>query len=108
VIIFVVGILPFLILVLWWRKRTIGIGINPKKWGDEEILNLLHRLCHACDEDDRATISMLNPQARKIGEELNRRGGTQEMQRIWRQLENIPGANALYYTWDGIGDWRKR
>jgi len=106
-IIFVVGILPFIILILWWRKGTPGVGINQRIWSDEKILDLLHRLCNAYEEDDRATISKLDPQARKIGEELNRRGGLQEMQRIGEQLKNVPGANTLYITWDGIGEWKR-
>ena len=70
---------------------------------DLEMLHTLRRYCIAYDQDDRATIGKLYSEVIQIGEELNRRGGIEEMKRIWNQLD----VSGDYLPWDGMGDWIK-
>ena len=73
---------------------------------EEDTLYILRRLCRAYAENDTETIAWLEPGATKIGRRLNRRGGIEEMRRIWYQLGGIRGARTLEMHWDGIGEWR--
>lgn len=73
---------------------------------DAQMADLLRQLCGAYTRDVRDEISRLQPWATEIGEELNRRGGIEEMRRLWWQLDNMPGARTLDMYWDGIGDWQ--
>lgn len=73
---------------------------------DQQMLDVLRRLCNAYTQNNTAVISRLEPLATQIGEELNRRGGIEEMRRMWDQLGNMRGARTLDGHWDGIGDWR--
>lgn len=73
---------------------------------DTEMLKTLHQLCDAYVANDTGAIARLEPLATQIGEELNRRGGMEEMRRIFHALGPRRGARTLEMHWDGIGDWR--
>ena len=70
---------------------------------DEKVLR---QLCGAYAQNDRDTIEQLEPKARLIGEELDRRGGLEEMRRMFDQLRGMQGSRTLEMHWNGIGDWR--
>ena len=42
----------------------------------------------------------------EIGEELNRRGGISEMQRIFNEIPPMQGKRTVEMQWGGIGDWQ--
>jgi hypothetical protein len=42
----------------------------------------------------------------QIGEELNHRGGTDEMRRLFDQVGREKGLDSLAALWVGIGDWQ--
>ena len=69
------------------------------------MFKVLADLCYAYQQNDRAAIDRLEPVARAIGEELNRRGGKKAMLAMWESLENRPGARTLDMHWHGIGEW---
>jgi len=73
---------------------------------DREILDILVALCHAYAANDEAAITKLEPQATKIGEDLHRRGGIQEMRRVYSLVPSMQGKRTLEMHWDGIGEWR--
>lgn len=79
---------------------------DVERMTDEQMVNVLRGLCMAYMMNDRAKIFSLEPLAREIGEELNRRGGTQEMLRVFNKLGPIPGRRTLEMHWNNIGDWR--
>jgi len=73
---------------------------------DDQALSTLRRLCAAYMNNDRSTVQSLEPLATEIGRDLERRGGIQEMRRVFALLNGIPGSRTLEMHWDGIGDWR--
>lgn len=73
---------------------------------DDQALDTLRRLCAAYMTNDRPAIQVLEPMATQIGEELDRRGGIQEMRRVFALLGGVPGSRTLEMHWDGVGDWR--
>jgi hypothetical protein len=42
----------------------------------------------------------------EIGKALNRRGGVEEMLRVFAMVPEIRGKRTLDMEWDQIGDWR--
>ncbi|MGH2740166.1 MAG: hypothetical protein ACRDH6_06765 [Actinomycetota bacterium] len=72
---------------------------------DEYVLRNLRELCDAYVQDDRKRIEDLEQMATAIGKDLNRRGGIEEMRRIFYMLGSIPGARTLEMHWGGIGEW---
>lgn len=81
-------------------------GRKREEEKDNEMVLVLYRLCDAYMRDDKAAIKELEPQATRIGEELNQRGGKKEMLRLFNKLGGMPGSRTLEMHWDGIGDWR--
>jgi len=79
---------------------------NVQRMTDKEMLDILRKLCFAYMMNDKLQIYTLEPLATNIGEELNRRGGTREMLRVFNQLGPIPGRRTLEMHWNGIGNWR--
>ena len=73
---------------------------------DGEMLSVLRRLCAAYTSNDKSAIQSLEPIATQIGAELHERGGSQEMRRLFSQLNGIQGSRTLDMHWDGIGSWR--
>ena len=73
---------------------------------DNEIVEVLIRLCKAYAADDRGAIARLEPEATRIGQELDRRGGISEMRRIYKLVPEMRGKRTLDMHWDGIGEWR--
>jgi len=71
---------------------------------DQDMINLLANLCQAYSNNN-PSYKELEPQARKIGKLLNRRGGLKEMRRIFDQLNSMPGSRTLEMHWNGIGEW---
>lgn len=88
------------------RNRDLKDGVGVKCMNDQEMLETLRQLCDAYTLNETAVIARLEPLATQIGEELNRRGGIEEMRRMWNRLDNMRGARTLDMHWDGIGDWR--
>ena len=83
------------------------IGWKPPVATDtSKPIEVLRQLCDAYAENDKARIVELEPLATKIGEDLDRRGGLDEMRRIFEQLGGRPGSRTLEMHWNGIGDWR--
>ncbi|MEW6419467.1 MAG: hypothetical protein AB1480_15365 [Nitrospirota bacterium] len=70
------------------------------------MLTILQKLCEAYVTNDRTEIENLEPLATDIGKELNRRGGLEEMVRVFKQLNSIRGSRTLEMLWGGIGDWQ--
>jgi len=84
-----------------------------------EIVGILGQLCYAWTTQSAAQwsdkilaakasadIRRIEPIARKIGEELNRRGGIAEMRRAFSLVGSRPGARTLEMFWTGIGSWQ--
>jgi hypothetical protein len=80
---------------------------SPSKMSDSEMLRVLLSLCEAYSKNDQPRIESLEITASEIGAELNRRGGMQEMIRLFKMLKGRPGARTLEMHWGGIGDWRR-
>jgi hypothetical protein len=78
---------------------------DDPSFDDREMLQVLHQLCQAYAENNRTAIAELEPRATEIGEKLNRRGGLEEMRRIFEMLGGIRGTRTLEMHWSGIGDW---
>lgn len=74
--------------------------------GDREMVSVLTKLSQAYAEDDMAAIQQLELQATKIGQELDRRGGIQEMRRVFGLVPAMRGKRTLEMHWGGVGDWR--
>jgi len=84
------------------QKPTIFCKSN-----DEEMINHLIELCKAYTSGgNEKEIERLEHYATEIGEELNRRGGIEEMRQIFNRLPNEGGLRILDIHWGGIGDWR--
>lgn len=79
---------------------------SVERMTDQEMLDALRQLCWSYMVNDIVRIFALEPVARDIGEELNRRGRIREMRRVFNQLGAIPGRRTLEMHWNGIGDWR--
>jgi len=88
---------------------------------DEAMLDVLRRLCNAhlayCYELNEqyrepisAQIASIESLATEIGWELHRRGGFQEMSRMFQRVKNNQPRRCLPIgldtLWNGIGDWR--
>lgn len=73
---------------------------------DDHALDKLRRLCAAYTNNDRSAIQSLEPVVTEIGKELDRKGGIQEMRRVFALLGGAPGSRTLEMHWDGIGEWR--
>ena len=84
--------------------KTSRLSVSPRN--DTEMLKSLVQLCDAYAANDQAAIARLEPTARAIAEDLNRRGGIEAMRAIWNRLGGRRGARTLEMHWDGIGDWR--
>lgn len=72
---------------------------------DRKMVKVLRRLCEAYTRNDRDMVKELEPLATQIGEELNGRGGLQEMLRVFKKLGGRRGSRTLEMHWGGIGDW---
>jgi HEAT repeat protein len=82
---------------------------QPKRISAEErkkALDVLNKLCAAYAGSKKTVIKKLEPQARKIGEDANQRGGLMEMRRLFNRLKKSPGKRNLEFFWGGIGQWR--
>lgn len=66
---------------------------------DRGMLDVLVGLCHAYAANDTVAIAKLEPEATRIGEELNRRGGIQEMRRIFTLVPSMQGKRTLEMHW---------
>lgn len=113
-----------LILVIWLVKRTDreqdvsmslidqpsaphGIAQAPERVAaDGSALSTLIALCRAYASNDEAAIARLEPMATRIGEDLNRRGGIEEMRRVFSKIPPMQGKRTLEMHWGGIGEWR--
>lgn len=73
---------------------------------EEEIaITTLNQLCAAYASSNKMEIKKLESQARKIGEDANRRGGITEMRRLYHELTKSSGLRNLEFLWGGIGQW---
>ena len=82
---------------------------KPKKLNAEDekkAISVLNRLCIAYASSNNAQMAKLEPQAKRIGEEANKRGGMVEMRRLFNKLKDSPGKRNLEFFWGGIGHWR--
>jgi HEAT repeat protein len=96
-----------------WALEKIGVPPTLKSiissFRKNEAMNTvgqLRDLCDAYTANDAAEIARLEPPARQIGEELNRRGGLEEMRNLFDQLGIWRGHETLAKLWIGIGDWQ--
>jgi hypothetical protein len=80
-------------------------GAGPRD-SDRDMLEILVSLCEAYAEDNVERIARLEPKATRIGEALNRRGGIEEMRRVYALIRPQRGLRTLDMHWNGIGDWR--
>lgn len=72
---------------------------------DEQMIGVLTQVCQAYAENDRSAISRLEPEATRIGRDLDGRGGIAEMRRIYKRIPDMRGKRTLEMHWGGIGDW---
>lgn len=72
---------------------------------DNEMIGTLKQLCQAYADNDTSLISRLEPEATRIGEELDARGGIDEMRRVYGLIPDMRGKRTLEMHWDGIGHW---
>jgi hypothetical protein len=73
---------------------------------DGQMVQILESLCRAYGAYDKAAIAILEPKATSIGQELNQRGGLEEMKRVYYLLPPQQGLRTLEMHWNGIGEWR--
>ena len=79
---------------------------TPPSPADRDMLAILVSLCEAYAHDNAEDIARLTPKARRIGEALHRRGGIEEMRRVFGLIPAQPGKRTSETVWNGIGDWR--
>ena len=91
-------------LIDLWNPSIEKPRIEVKN--EQRMVNTLSRLCQAYMRNDRSSIEELEPIAREIGVELNRVGGINEMRRVFKKLNRMPGSRTLEMHWGGIGEWR--
>lgn len=72
---------------------------------DQEMVKKLESLCSAYATNNNTMVSSLEPIATSIGQELDRKGGIQEMRRIFNMVSQQQGKRTLEMHWGGIGDW---
>lgn len=87
------------------KKRHDALCAKFRNSTDAQMLRYLQKLCKAYSESNRREIERLEPIATVIGEELNRRGGLEEMQAMWELLGHQHGARTLEMHWNGIAEW---
>jgi HEAT repeat protein len=79
-----------------------GISANS----DSDMVAVLDALCRAYVRNDPTEIALLESKATRVGEALNRRGGIQEMRRVFALVRPQTGKRTLEMHWHGIGEWR--
>jgi hypothetical protein len=80
--------------------------VPPHARADRDMLQILILLCEAYARNDAERINRLEPKATRIGEALDRRGGIEEMRRVFALIPAQPGKRTLEMHWGGIGEWR--
>jgi hypothetical protein len=80
---------------------------SPREMTDEEIFGRLSSVSRELREwkiqDGTPSLEKIKETARKLGEELNRRGG---MELMLHAHQRCDGGRALEGAWDRIGEWR--
>jgi hypothetical protein len=89
-------------LISEWDAERKRCGPDVRSMDDTQMINILTALCAAYAADNRPEMWRLEPLATDIGEELNRRGGGDEMERVYLL---VPRRSALERVWRGIGPW---
>jgi len=79
--------------------------IRGFKDNEESDVRVLTELCAAYTANNQQAIKSLESKATRIGRKLHRRGGLEEMRRIFRMLPDVQGKRTLEMHWHGIGDW---
>jgi len=92
-------------LITKWEEKRRATQPTASLMSDSEMLKVLRSLCDAYSQNDRSQVESLEITATEIGQELNRRGGKNEMLRLFKMLDARPGLRTLEMHWDGIGDW---
>lgn len=72
---------------------------------DERDVQILTELCEAYATNDQNSIKRLEKAATRIGRKLDKRGGIEEMRRIFHLVPDLQGKRTLDMYWGGIGDW---
>jgi hypothetical protein len=85
-----------------WLMKLFGLG----KMADTANRVSLRQYCEACSGNDIPNLMRLEQLARKIGNELHRKGGLAEMRRVFDLLGTMPNRRRLEVLWDGTGGWR--
>ena len=93
-------------LVTEWDAKRRAAGPLLETITDNMMVEILRNLCRAYMANNKEDVRRLEPMAKDIGEELNRRGGIEEMRRVFTLLGDIPGSRTLELHWHGIGRWR--
>lgn len=93
-------------IISQWVSKRKAAGPNVERMTYQEMLTILQKLCEAYTTNDRTEIENLEPLATDIGKELNRRGGLEEMVRVFKELNSIRGSRTLEMLWGGIGNWQ--
>jgi len=77
-----------------------------KDLSDDQMMDILKRLCRAYSVNDESEIKNIEPIAIAIGRKLNQRGGLKAMRELYDKIGNIKGTRSLDMHWNGIGDWQ--
>ena len=88
------------------NARATSKEVPPHARADRDMLQILILLCEAYARNDAERIDRLELKATRIGEALDRRGGIQEMRRVFALIPAQPGKRTLEMHWGGIGEWR--
>ena len=86
-------------------RAAVLPGGDCSECSDEDLLGILHRTCHAYEMNYDWQIKYLKDQTIAVGKELNKRGGRDEMMRLYNRIAYRPGKKFLATLWKGVGDW---
>jgi len=89
------------LLVREWDNKRRRTGPPIESMTDGQMVEILSALCVAYYTNNTEEIRQLEPPAIDIAKELNRRGGEEEMLRVFSLLGGIPGSRSLEIHWLG-------
>ena len=92
-------------LIREWDAKRRAAGPPIESMTDPQMIRILGALCTAYHTNNPQDIRRLEPTAIDIAEELSRRGGEEEMLRVFGLLGGMPGSRSLEIHWHGIGGW---
>lgn len=87
------------------RLAPLDFTLPEPTTEDLRMVQVLVALCTAYAASNKNAISVLEPEATRIGSDLDSIGGIREMRRIFSLIPEMRGKRTLEMHWGGIGDW---